>query len=144
MIKKQITLVITDSGLGGLSVCAGMAAKFVGDARYDRIHLVYFNAWSEQDKGTGTIRIRRPGPRCLTMPGSHSPIQPRSHLHCLQHPVRDLSVYPVCKRDGNSCHRHCGPWVQMIYDALIRDASASVVVFAPPPSPSMKIAIKRL
>lgn len=49
--KKQITLLVTDSGLGGLSVCAGMAARFANDARYERIHLVYFNAWPEQDRG---------------------------------------------------------------------------------------------
>ncbi|WDP91704.1 MAG: aspartate/glutamate racemase family protein [Desulfobacter sp.] len=48
---KETTLLITDSGLGGLSVCAGMEKSLKTDGRYDRIHLIYFNAWPQQHKG---------------------------------------------------------------------------------------------
>lgn len=48
---KETTILITDSGLGGLSVCAGMENILKTDARYDRIHLIYFNAWPQQNKG---------------------------------------------------------------------------------------------
>ena len=49
--KKDTTLLVTDSGLGGLSVFAGLACGLTQDARYDKIRLIYFNAWPMQHKG---------------------------------------------------------------------------------------------
>ncbi len=48
---KTTTLLITDSGLGGLSVFAGMARALARGAGYDQIRLIYFNAWPQQYKG---------------------------------------------------------------------------------------------
>ena len=49
--KRDTTILVTDSGLGGLSVFAGLAGGLAEDARYDSIRLLYFNAWPEQYKG---------------------------------------------------------------------------------------------
>ena len=50
-ISNAGTLVVTDSGLGGLSVFAGIAAGLARTAPRSGIHLIYVNAWPEKDKG---------------------------------------------------------------------------------------------
>lgn len=49
--KRDTTILVTDSGLGGLSVFAGLASGLARDGRYDKIRLIYFNAWPMQYKG---------------------------------------------------------------------------------------------
>jgi len=48
---KKTTILVTDSGLGGLSVFAGMARALAHDAGYEQIDFIYFNAWPQQFKG---------------------------------------------------------------------------------------------
>jgi glutamate racemase len=131
--KKQITLVITDSGLGGLSVCAGMAAKFADDARYDRIHLVYFNAWPEQDKGYR--HYPNPATRAKVFNNALAAIAQYNPDH-IYIACNTLSVIypftPFAKKTTIPVTGIVDHGVQMIYDALTRDASACAVVFATP------------
>lgn len=49
--QRETSILVTDSGLGGLSVFAGLANGLARDARYDNIRLIYFNAWPMQYKG---------------------------------------------------------------------------------------------
>ncbi|MCA1787563.1 MAG: hypothetical protein LC657_16445, partial [Desulfobacteraceae bacterium] len=52
MADKSIqTIMVTDSGLGGLSVFAAIAGGLAQASPLPRAHLVYFNAWPEPDKG---------------------------------------------------------------------------------------------
>ncbi|MEI6667449.1 MAG: aspartate/glutamate racemase family protein [Acidobacteriota bacterium] len=44
-------LVITDSGLGGLGVCAAIERQWRGAAEARAARLTYFNAWPEQGRG---------------------------------------------------------------------------------------------
>jgi glutamate racemase len=49
--KDSLSLVIADSGMGGLSICADIV-KGLEARRIDRsVSLTYFNAWPEQDRG---------------------------------------------------------------------------------------------
>ena len=48
---KESTILITDSGLGGLSVFADIAGQLKEKAPFEKIKLVYFNAWPFPDKG---------------------------------------------------------------------------------------------
>ncbi|HSL61245.1 MAG TPA: aspartate/glutamate racemase family protein [Desulfotignum sp.] len=50
-VSPSHTIVVTDSGLGGLSVFAGIAAGLARTAPGSGIHLIYVNAWPETDKG---------------------------------------------------------------------------------------------
>ncbi len=45
------TLLVTDSGLGGLSVFGEMVEKLAVSSPWPRVSMVYFNAWPEEDKG---------------------------------------------------------------------------------------------
>jgi len=51
MNRQASTILITDSGLGGLSVFADIADRLKKTAPFEKITLVYFNAWPFQDKG---------------------------------------------------------------------------------------------
>jgi glutamate racemase len=49
--KDTLSIVITDSGMGGLSICADIVSGLQA-RRSDRgVSLTYFNAWPEQDRG---------------------------------------------------------------------------------------------
>jgi len=45
------TILVTDSGLGGMSVFARIAAHLKKKSPWQDVSMVYFNAWPEQDKG---------------------------------------------------------------------------------------------
>ena len=47
-------LVITDSGLGGLGICAAVERAFRLSGRGD-VRLTYFNAWPEEDRGYNSL-----------------------------------------------------------------------------------------
>ena len=49
--KNRITLLVTDSGLGGLSICAEMVNNLTRRSWVSDLTVVYFNAWPLQDKG---------------------------------------------------------------------------------------------
>jgi glutamate racemase len=49
--KKKITIVITDSGLGGISILAGIENKLKETKSFKEVNLIFFNALPE--KGTG-------------------------------------------------------------------------------------------
>jgi glutamate racemase len=44
-------VLVTDSGLGGLSVCASLAERIHREGDFRRVAITYFNAWPEQDRG---------------------------------------------------------------------------------------------
>ena len=51
MIPSRKTILVTDSGLGGMSVFARVAAHLKKTSPWQDVSMVYFNAWPEQDKG---------------------------------------------------------------------------------------------
>ena len=51
MTLRETNILVTDSGLGGLSVLAGITENLSQSSDYDRVNLVYFNAWPHQYKG---------------------------------------------------------------------------------------------
>lgn len=51
---SRLSIVIVDSGMGGLSICADIAAGFEGGS-HGRVELTYFNAWPEQKRGYNSL-----------------------------------------------------------------------------------------
>jgi glutamate racemase len=49
--KDTLSLVIADSGMGGLSICADIVKGLQTRRSYRSVSLTYFNAWPEQDRG---------------------------------------------------------------------------------------------
>lgn len=53
--KEHVTVVITDSGLGGISILAGIAARLKIEPIFPGVSLVYFNARPEQERGYNNL-----------------------------------------------------------------------------------------
>ena len=47
----KISLLVTDSGLGGLSVFADLVQNLEKASPWPEVEMIYFNAWPEEDKG---------------------------------------------------------------------------------------------
>jgi glutamate racemase len=57
--KKQVTILITDSGLGGISICAEIARGLRQLQLFEKVSLIYFNAWPEQNRGYNRLGSTR-------------------------------------------------------------------------------------
>jgi glutamate racemase len=58
LAKDSITVVLTDSGLGGLSVVADAAEKFRRNPQYERVNLVFVNALFSDAAGYNALPTR--------------------------------------------------------------------------------------
>ena len=54
--KKHITILVTDSGLGGMSIFADIADRFKRNPLFSQVSLIYFNAWPEQNRGYNRLK----------------------------------------------------------------------------------------
>jgi glutamate racemase len=54
--KKKITIVITDSGLGGMSVVAGIEEKLKIYSSFEEVELIFFNALPKKGIGYNTMK----------------------------------------------------------------------------------------
>jgi glutamate racemase len=54
--KDHVTILITDSGLGGLAIFAEIAARLDHDPLFPRVTLIYYNAWPELDRGYNRLK----------------------------------------------------------------------------------------
>lgn len=57
--KKEITVVITDSGLGGLAVMDDISRKLSGSGYYKKVNLIFVNALFDEDRGYNTLQSRQ-------------------------------------------------------------------------------------
>ncbi len=55
MRSEKLSIVIIDSGLGGLSICADIARGFAEKRSVKQVDLTYFNAWPEQNRGYNAL-----------------------------------------------------------------------------------------
>ncbi len=55
MQQEKLSIVIVDSGLGGLSICADIAGRFVEKCSFKHVDLTYVNAWPEQNRGYNAL-----------------------------------------------------------------------------------------
>lgn len=51
----KLSIVIVDSGMGGLSICADIANEFKDRRSFGQVDLTYFNAWPEQNRGYNSL-----------------------------------------------------------------------------------------
>ncbi len=58
MEKESLTIVVTDSGLGGLSVVADAAEKFRQDPVFKSVNLIYVSALFREDGGYNSLQTR--------------------------------------------------------------------------------------
>ncbi|MCF8380053.1 MAG: hypothetical protein K9H49_10780 [Bacteroidales bacterium] len=56
--KKEITVVITDSGLGGLSVMEDVSKKMSASGIYKKVNLIFVNALFDENRGYNALSSR--------------------------------------------------------------------------------------
>ncbi len=49
--KEDVSILVVDSGLGGMAICADVARALPAYRHFKTVNLIYFNAWPEQDRG---------------------------------------------------------------------------------------------
>ncbi len=133
MENRETTILVTDSGLGGLSVFSGMAEALAKDERYDKVSLIYFNAWPSQNKGYNHYPDRAARAKvfhnAMTAMAGFNP----DHIYIA---CNTLSViYPFTRFAGDTSIPVTGivdHGVDMIHSQLARDDQNRVVIFGTP------------
>jgi glutamate racemase len=54
--KEAVTILVTDSGLGGMAIFSEIAARLISDPIFSSVSLVYYNAWPVQDHGYNRLK----------------------------------------------------------------------------------------
>ncbi|MDZ7265254.1 MAG: aspartate/glutamate racemase family protein [candidate division KSB1 bacterium] len=57
--QKDVTILVTDSGLGGLSVAAELASRLPGSGLFENIRLVFFNSLFHNQSGYNSLKNER-------------------------------------------------------------------------------------
>lgn len=66
--KDTITVLVTDSGLGGLSVCADIEARARRSGLYRQIRIIFANALPESNRGYNKMKTTAEKVKSSTMP----------------------------------------------------------------------------
>ena len=57
--KEDVTVLVVDSGLGGMAICADVARALPPNRHFKTVSLIYFNAWPEQNRGYNRLGSRK-------------------------------------------------------------------------------------
>jgi len=57
--KEDVTILVVDSGLGGMAICADIARRLPKLGHFKTVSLIYFNAWPEQNRGYNRLESRK-------------------------------------------------------------------------------------
>jgi len=130
---SQKTILVTDSGLGGMSVFARIASLLKKASPWQDVSLIYFNAWPEQDKGYNHFK---------TM--NHRAQVFNSALNAMETFKPDMIliacntlsvVYPFTDHSQDNKTRVSGivtHGVELIHETLVSDKESQVIIFGTP------------
>ena len=129
--KKQITVVITDSGLGGLSVMDDIAKKMKASGCYKKVNLIFVNALFDAYTGYNSLHSRKE--KINIFNNVLNGIYERYHPDIIFIACNTLSViYKETDFAGISkipIIDIVEPGVQMIREKLEKDTSSDVIIF---------------
>jgi glutamate racemase len=133
MNKDRLSIVIIDSGLGGLSICADMVNSLNQRRNFKDVALTYFNAWPEQSRGYNLLpgmaeRIRVFDRALIGMQRFEPDViliacNTLSALYSHTAFIRNASIPVIDIIDFG---------VQMIYAQLISQPDSRVIIFGTP------------
>lgn len=127
------TLLVTDSGLGGLSVFVEIVNQLKAASPWQSVRLIYFNAWPESGRGYNHFPDMEMKARvfdsAMTAMGRYQP--DRIFIAC-----NTLSVIypetPFSRRNHIAVTGIVDDGADMIYEALSADPESRVVIFGTP------------
>jgi len=139
------TILVTDSGLGGLSVFARIAAHLKKTSPWQDVSLIYFNSWPEQDKGYNHFKTMDQRAEVFNNAmNAMENFKPDMILIA----CNTLSViYPFTPYSRDTKTRVSGivdHGVQLIHENLISDPDSQVIIFGTPTTIAEKSHGKKL
>ncbi len=144
-VSDTATIVVTDSGLGGLSVFAAIATGLARTCPWSGVDLVYFNAWPEKDRGYNHYPDMAHKSRVFD---NALAAMARLRPDALVIACNTLSViYPYTdfsKTSPGPVHDIIDQGVDMIAAALTRDPETGVILFSTPTTAESRIHVQGL
>ncbi len=127
------TILVTDSGLGGMSVFAQIAAHLTKNSPWQNVSMIYFNAWPEQNGGYNHFEtMERRAMVFNNALNAMEDFEPDMILIA----CNTLSViYPFTPFGQNTKALVSGivdHGVQLIYENLMADPDSHVIIFGTP------------
>ena len=128
--KKEITIVITDSGLGGLSVMDNIAKKISKSGHYKKVNLIFINALFDENRGYNALSTREE--RINVFNGVLYGIEENFAPDIILIACNTLSVIynetEFVKKGIAPVEGIVQPGVRLIYDKLFENENAKVII----------------
>ncbi|HUW92775.1 MAG TPA: aspartate/glutamate racemase family protein [Bacteroidales bacterium] len=129
--KNEITIVITDSGLGGLSVMDDIAGKMKDSGCFQKVNLVFVNALFDENTGYNTLQTKKEKTDILNK--VLTAIEENYHPDAILIACNTLSViYPetdFINRSGTPVIGIVDAGVKLISEKMKNDPASSVIIF---------------
>jgi glutamate racemase len=129
--KEEITIVITDSGLGGLSVVEDVAKKIKVSGCFKKVNLIFVNALFDSNTGYNALQTRDEKIRIFNnvLAGIDEHFRPDVILIA----CNTLSVLyketDFVKKSKTTIFGIVEPGVQLVAERLLSDSTSSVILF---------------
>ena len=145
MCRSRKTVLVTDSGLGGMSVFARLANHFAEKSPWQDVSMIYFNAWPEQDRGYNHFETMNQKAAIFNNAlNAMEKFQPDMILIA----CNTLSViYPFTHYSQNTMTKVSGIvdiGVQLIRQHLMANPDSRMIIFGTPTTVAQKTHQKRL
>jgi glutamate racemase len=129
--KDDITILITDSGLGGLSVCGGIENTIEQSKSFNHVHLIFCNALPESNYGYNNLESEEK--KASVFSDALAGMVQWYHPDLILIACNTLSVvYPHTQFATSSTVPVLGIvelGAEMLYEKMKSDSSASVIIF---------------
>lgn len=128
--QDEITVVITDSGLGGLAVMDDIAKKMTGSGYYKRVNLIFVNALFDPEKGYNALPSREE--KINVFNSVLFGIENRFHPDIILIGCNTLSVIfqntDYVKNSETPVFGIVHPGVELMADRLLQDDNSVVII----------------
>ena len=132
--KRDVTIAVVDSGLGGLSIMAGLASRLEDARIFRRANLVFFNALFSNDNGYNSLPSR--GAKIAVFDSALRSLAERAHPDVILVGCNTLSVLlpdtPFARSGTVPVLGIVEPGVEMIASRLGARTGAASALSAPP------------
>jgi len=145
MCRSRKTVLVTDSGLGGISVFARLANHLAEKSPWQDVSMIYFNAWPEQDRGYNHFETMN---QKATVFNNALNVMDKFQPDMILIACNTLSViYPFTHYSRNTKTKVSGIvdiGVQLIHQHLTENPDSPVIIFGTPTTVTEKTHQKQL
>jgi glutamate racemase len=132
--KKSVTIAVTDSGLGGLSVMAEAANRMKAARTFERADFIFFNALFSAEGGYNSLRARED--KVVIFESALESLEKKFHPDLILVGCNTLSVLfgdtPFARRAKIPVVGIIGAGVEMMAEGLRANPGSVVIIFGTP------------